>query len=496
MRRVLRLAIALFAALSASLFASLCADAAAPVRVASKSFSESYLLAEITAQLLEARGVTVERRLGLGGTLVAFEALRAGEVDVYPEYTGTLTRAVFDAPEMTPEALAAALAARGLHFDLAFGFLNNYAVAIPDGLARERNLRRISDLADHPDLRLGFSHEFMSRGDGWPALRSRYRLPQSATGIEHALAYRALENGHLDATDAYTTDGELLRYRLRLLEDDLGVFPNYRAGLLLRSDAPTALRAILPVLAGVIDEATMQSLNERISSGDETPAAVAADFLRRSGLVAASPEAPHRRSRIVDNTAVHLKLTGIALGLACLVAVPLAVLVSRSPRLASALQYLAGLIQTIPALALLALLIPLLGLGEITAVLALFLYSLLPIVRNTLAGLFSVDPLLKEVATSLGLTARQQILRVELPLAMPMILAGIRTAAVISIGTATLAAFVGAGGLGQPIITGLTLNDNRLILEGAIPAAVLAVAAEWLFEFLERRLVPAHLRAR
>lgn len=467
-----------------------------PVRVASKSFGESHLLAEITAQLLEDRGVAVERHLGLGGTLVAFEALRARDIDIYPEYTGTLMRAVFDDPRMTPEELRESLEGLELRFDTAFGFVNNYAIAVPEALARERGLRRISDLADHPDLRLGFSHEFISRGDGWPALRSRYVLPQDATGIEHALAYRALESGHLDVTDAYTTDGDLVHYQLRLLEDDLGLFPTYHAGLLLHRSLPAALRETLAGLEGAIDEGTMQALNERVSSDNEPAARVAADFLRSSGLVAATAARPEPRSAIVRNTLVHLKLTGIALGLACLVALPLALLVSRSPRLAGALQYVAGLIQTIPALALLALLIPVMGLGEATAVLALLLYSLLPIVRNTLTGLFAVDPLLKHVATSLGLTPMQQILRIELPLAAPMILAGIRTAAVISIGTATLAAFVGAGGLGQPIITGLTLNDNRLILEGAIPAALLAVAAEWLFEFLERRLVPAHLKSR
>ncbi|MEM6545667.1 MAG: ABC transporter permease, partial [Pseudomonadota bacterium] len=162
----------------------------------------------------------------------------------------------------------------------------------------------------------------------------------------------------------------------------------------------------------------------------------------------------------------------------------------------SAIQYFAGLVQTIPALALLALMIPLFGLGERTAIAALFLYSLLPIVRNTIAGLGGVDPLLRDVAASLGMTPRQQLIKVELPLAMPTIMAGIKTAAVISIGTATLAAFVGAGGLGEPILTGISLNDNRLILQGAIPAALLALITEFAFSRLSRSMVPAHLRRR
>lgn len=467
-----------------------------PVRIGSKSFGESHVLAEISAQLLEASGMVVERRMGLGGTLVAFEALRAGEIDIYPEYTGTLTRAVYNAPGISGDELDRRLAADGLALHAPLGFVNNYAIAVPESLAARLGLARISDLREHADLRFGFSHEFLNREDGWPMLRAGYGLSQRATGIEHALAYRALARGHLDVTDAYTTDGELAFYGLRLLADDRGLFPTYLAGLLVRADLPPHILARLADLAGRIDEGTMQVLNQRVASDNEAPVKVAADFLRSSGLVAASLPAPKRNSTIGRNTLVHLKLTGLALVLGCLVAIPLALLVARRQRLARAVQYLAGLIQTIPALALLALLIPLFGLGDGTAVLALFLYSLLPIVRNTLAGLFSVDPLLKEVATSLGLTPWQQTLRIELPLAMPMILAGIRTAAVISIGTATLAAFVGAGGLGQPIITGLSLNDNRLILEGAIPAALLAVAAEWLFELAERRLVPAHLRIR
>jgi osmoprotectant transport system permease protein len=139
-------------------------------------------------------------------------------------------------------------------------------------------------------------------------------------------------------------------------------------------------------------------------------------------------------------------------------------------------------------------LIPLVGLGWLPAVIALFLYSLLPIVRNTLTGIFGVDPLIKEVATGMGLTQSQRLWKVELPLAAPTILAGVKTAAIISIGTATLAAFVGAGGLGEPIIAGLTLNNHRLILEGAVPAALLAIVVELLFEAVERATIPAHLR--
>ncbi len=279
------------------------------------------------------------------------------------------------------------------------------------------------------------------------------------------------------------------------MADDRGFFPEYAALLLARQDLPRQVAEVLSRLEGLIDEATMQRLNLAVASDGKSPATVAAAFLRERGLVVGpAPEPETRTERVLRNTLTHLQLTGIALLLACAIAVPVALLLSRFDRPARALLYVSGLIQTVPALALLALLIPLVGLGETPAIIALFLYSLLPIVRNTLTGLFSVDPLVREVATGMGLTGAQQLWHIELPLAMPTLLAGVKTAAIVSIGTATLAAFVGAGGLGEPIITGLNLNDHALILEGALPAAALAIAVELIFEWVERSLIPAHLR--
>jgi osmoprotectant transport system permease protein len=482
--------------LIAGLYAATVNGSSSAVRVASKTFPESYILAEITAQLLESHGFDVERKTGLGGTLIAFEALQNGSIDIYPEYTGTLSQAVLRQPNMTGEQLRTALERRDLNLEVFLGFNNSYAIAISGEVAERRNITRISDLAQHPDLNIGFSLEFLKRGDGWPVLKSAYHLPQNAIGIEHALAYRAIESGKLDVTDAYTTDGELDAYDLRLLADDRAFFPGYQAVLLTRKDLPAAVAAVLQSLQGSIDESTMRALNRRRANENLEPQEIAAQFLRESGLtdgesmVALTGAA----QRIAGYTLVHLKLTLSALLLACLVAIPLALSLARYRAVSRGLLYITGLIQTVPALALLALLIPLVGLGETPAIIALFLYSLLPIVRNTLTGLFNVDPLLKEVAAGMGLTPAQQLWRVELPLAVPTILAGVKTAAIISIGTATLAAFVGAGGLGEPIITGLTLNDHRLILEGAIPAALLAIVAELLFEAIERASIPAHLR--
>ena len=469
------------------------------ITVGSKNFGESYLLAEVMAQLLESEGYRVERRFGLGGTLICTSALDEGEIDVYPEYTGTITQAILEAPlPGTREAIAGPLAALGLATLAEFGFDNTYAIAMPAELARERGFERISDLAGAADLRLAFSLEFLDRDDGWAGLAPRYGLDQTPVGIEHGLAYRALASGRADATDAYSTDGDIERYGLVLLDDDAGFFPRYAALPLVRSGFPAPAAEIIERLGGRIDEARMRALNARVSVDGDDFATVAAAFLLEEGLVdapAADVPARGRGAERLENMRRHLWLTGVALGLAVVLGVPLGIVVHRSRRASRVVLYAASLLQTVPSIALLALLIPLLGIGWLPAIVALFLYSLLPILRATVTALLTVDPLLRQVAVGMGLTRGEQVRHLLLPLAMPNVLAGIRTAAVISIGTATLAAFIGAGGLGQPIVTGLALNDTGLILEGAVPAAVLAIATELLFEALERWLVPAHLRA-
>jgi osmoprotectant transport system permease protein len=197
----------------------------------------------------------------------------------------------------------------------------------------------------------------------------------------------------------------------------------------------------------------------------------------------------------VRNTLRHLQLTATALAAAIVVGLITGIVVHRSKSISRIVLYLAGLLQTIPSIALLALMIPLFGIGFVPAIVALFLYSLLPILRNTVTALITIDPLLRRVAEGMGLTPLQQIRHVLLPLALPNVLAGVRVATVICIGTATLAAFIGAGGLGDPIVTGLALNDVNLILQGAVPAAALALITEIAFELLERVLVPPHMVA-
>jgi osmoprotectant transport system permease protein len=473
--------------------------------VGSKNFTESYVLGEIVAQHLQAAGFSVERRFGLGGTLFCYRALTSGEIDVYVEYTGTLAQAVYGLGGQLDRAALNRHALRdGVEMLAPLGFNNTYALTMLSEQAAALGVRRISQIADRPELRIAVSHEFLDREDGWPGLSRAYGLAQTPIGIEHGLAYQALAEGRIDVTDAYSTDGDIERYRLVVLEDDRSFFPLYLAAPLARTDLPSSARSALSGLAGTIDASTMRRLNAEVAVTGRRFADVAQEFLagREHGTgtggttakVATTPTEAFFQ-RLGENTLRHLQLTFLALACASLFGIPLGILVHRSPHASRSVLYLTGLMQTIPSIALLALMIPFLGIGFLPAVVALFLYSLLPIVRNVITGLATVDPLLRRVAVAMGLTPRQQVRYLLLPMALPGVFAGVRTAAVISIGTATLAAFVGAGGLGDPIVTGLALNDTRLILEGAVPAAVLAILTEVVFESIERIAVPAHLRS-
>jgi osmoprotectant transport system permease protein len=477
------------------LVASGIANASEPIRVGSKNFNESYLLSEMLAQLLEDSGYEVDRRFGLGGTMICFAALVRGEIDVYVEYTGTLGQAILDRPTITGHGeLNELIADRGIALLGAFGFNNTYAIVVRRSLAERLGLVTIGDIGKHPELRIAVSHELLARSDGWPDLAEVYGLPRTVQGIEHGLAYQAIADGAADITDAYSTDGELKRHDLRVLQDNLGYFPRYLAAPLVRNDLPDPVVAALDRLRGMLDDEEMQTLNAEVIATGGAYAEVATAFLVQNGLIAGNLESRQRWQALLTNTLQHLKLTLIALGAAVFLGIGSSLLVYRSEPVSRGIIYTSSLLQTIPSIALLALLIPVFGIGALPAIIALFLYSLLPIIRNTLTALTTIDPTLVRVSVAMGLTHRQRLRHVYIPLSLPNIFSGIRTAAVICIGTATLAAFIGAGGLGDPIVTGLALNDVQLILEGAIPAALLAIATELVFEGLERRILPSHLR--
>jgi osmoprotectant transport system permease protein len=470
------------------------------VRVGSKSFTESVIIGDIAEAMIRSAAVPVKHRRELGGTQILFHALEAGEIDVYPDYTGTIAVEILAGRPIADEAaLRAALAERGVGMSKPLGFNNRYAFGMQESVAARLGIRTMSDLAKHPELKFGFSNEFMQRADGWPGIRARYHLPQrDVRGLDHDLAYRALAEGTIQATDLYTTDADIVALKLRVLEDDLMFFPSYQCVLLYRSDLPTRSPkafAALTMLEGRIDESAMIRMNSRAKLDRVPEERVAADFLAETFGIESNVAMPGFLSRLLRHLGEHLTLVSISLACAIVVAIPLGVIAASRPRLGSIILSVAGVIQTIPSLALLVFMIPWLGIGAKPALVALFLYSLLPIVRNTATGLRDVPPSLRESAEALGLSALARLRLVELPLASRSILAGIKTAAVINVGTATIGALIGAGGFGQPILTGIRRDDVPMILfEGAIPAAVLALAVQGAFDLAERWVVPRGLR--
>jgi osmoprotectant transport system permease protein len=489
MRRSLLFALASLSACATALAAD------ASLQVGSKRFTESYILGEVVTQTARGAGADAQHRQGLGNTAVVFEALEAGAIDVYPEYLGTIAAEILKQPQRNSvEALRAGLAQHGLGMSGTLGFSNGYALAMKEAEAQRLNIRRLSDLKAHAGLALGLSHEFLGRQDGWPGLAGRYGLPHKPIGIDHGIAYEALASGRIAATDIYTTDAKIATLGLRVLEDDLAFFPRYDAVLLYRLDVPqrfpVAWKALV-ALEGRIGVEQMIEMNGQAELQGRPFADVARGFLAPSTPAAGQSGLVQRlfADDLGRLTAQHLLLVAAAVLVACLVGIPLGAAAAALPRVEQPVMAVVGLLQTVPSLALLAMLIPLLGrIGTVPALVALALYALLPIVRNTATGLQQVPAGLREAGTALGLTAPQRWRSIDLPLAAPVLLAGIKTATVISVGTATIAAFIGAGGYGERIVTGLALNDHTALLAGAIPAAVLALAAQLVFELAERGL--------
>lgn len=469
-----------------------CGPVTPTLRIGSKNFTESVLIGEILRLDLDAAGVAVEHRRALGGSTILWRALQDGSIDLYPEYTGTLTQELLHGLPANAglEALRARLAPLGLGLAAPLGFDDRYALAVRETLAARLGLRTISDLRGHPELRYGLSSEFLDRGDGWRPLAQAYGLaPATLRGLDHDLAYRALAAEETDVADVYTTDAEIAHDHLRVLADDRHHFPGYAAVVLYRLDAARRapqLEMRLAALAGRIDEPRMQAMNAAVKLDHQPESAVAAAFL---GRTPGSGEDSLLR-RVARRTLEHLRLVAISLVAAVSIGLPLGIVAARSPRLGRLALALISVVQTIPSLAMFVFLIPLLGIGSAPAIVALGLYSLLPIVRNTITGLTTIDPALRESAEALGLPWAVRLWRIELPLAARTLVAGVSTAAVINVGTATLGALIGAGGYGQPIITGIRLDDVGLILEGAIPAALLALAVQAAFGLLDRALSP------
>ncbi len=469
------------------------------VRIGSKKFTESVILGEILSHLLKNQGTKTLHRRELGGTRLLWDALLKAEIDIYPEYTGTISKEIFAGGGISTDTeIRRVLGEHGILMTRSLGFNDTYAIGMKDTTCKKFNIQKISDLSRYPDLKFGFSNEFMDRADGWPGLHDRYGLHQKYVyGVDHDLAYRGLESGSIDATDLYSTDAEIHYYGLCLLEDDRHFFPVYNAVFLYRADleqrAPDVVAA-LKGLEGRISQSEMIKMNARVKLKKITESRVAVDFLSENLSIKTHVKRESVVERLWQHTSEHLFLVSISLFSAIMLSIPLGMIAAKKPRIGQVILGITGIIQTIPSLALLVFMIPLMGIGGPPAIVALFLYSLLPIVRNTYAGLRDIPLDIRESAEALGLPALARLRLVELPMASSSILAGIKTSAVINVGTATLGALIGAGGYGQPILTGIRLDDIGLILQGAVPAAVLALLVQGGFELAERIFVPKGLR--
>jgi osmoprotectant transport system permease protein len=468
--------------------------------VGSKAFPESWILAETVTMLASSAGASAEHVQNLGATEITYGALTSGSIDIYPEYTGTIAEVLLRGVDAgTPEAMKTALASRGIGMSEPLGFDDSYGLATSSSHPADARIRTISDLARAPDVRVGLTHEFLGRADGYPGLAARYGLAlRDVRGIQHELALEALGRGELDVVDVYTTDAQIERLALRVLDDDRHFFPRYDAVLLYRADlparAPGAFEAVVRLI-GHVDAAAMRRANARVVL-DGKSVREAASALRRDALgeETAAGSTPSLAFEIARNSLRHLQLVAMALLVSIALGVPLGILAARSRVLAIVTTSVAGLLQTVPSLALLALLVPVLGIGAKPALTALVLYGLLPIVRGTHVGLTTIPAAITESAEALGLPAGARLWRVLMPIASPHVLAGVRTSAVIAVGTATLAALIGAQGLGGPILQGIALRDANLVLQGAIPAALLALAVDATFAMASTLVVPRGLR--
>ncbi len=492
--------------------------AADVVRIGSKNFTEQEILGELVAQRIEqCTDLRVDRKFGLGGTGVCHAALVAGELDIYVEYTGTallnvLKREVRTDADEVYRIVAKAYRERfQLEWLPPMGFNNTYAVTVRAAHAGAQGWQAISDLADVAgQLSAGFTAEFMERPDGYPGLRRAYAFDFGRTAdLDPGLMYQAVADGQVDVICAFATDGRIAAYNLKVLHDDRSFFPPYDAAPVIRHallDDHPEIRDVLAVLAGTIDDRTMRRLNHAVDELRRTPAEVARHWIESraagspyrtagpaevstGGTVGVWAMVAARRAELWQKTLEHFSLTALAMVIAISIGVPTGILIHRHR---AAVPFVLGateVMQTIPSLAMLAFLFAVYGmLGATPAVTALVLYALLPIVVNTFTGLKELSPEIIEAAHGVGMSGGQRLWMVELPLALPIIVAGIRTSTVWTVGIATLSTYIGAGGLGDFISRGLARNDPHLTLLGAVPAAVMAVILSSAIRLIERHL--------
>ena len=500
--------------------------------IGSKIFTENILLGELIALILEQNhGFKIKRKFNMGGTKLVFDALKAGSIDIYPEYTGTGYAMILkESQKLSPDETylfvkKEFLKRHQLVWSPPLGFENTYILAVRKSDSRFQKINSTSELEglDFP-LQLASEHEFTERKDGWRLFSKNYKLNlknNQILSMSASLMYSAIHNKKVDIIMAYSTDGRIKAYQLKTLKDDKKFFPSYLASYLTRQkllNSHPEIKSIFQALENQISAEEMTALNNEVDQLKRGVSQTAQAFLLKKGILKTENEnwKPsaftdqksnpleekeslasyyfQKRAYLLKIFKEHLSLVFTALMLALFVSLPLSIWAVYNSKIEKALFFLINTLQTIPSIALLGALIPFLGIGFAPAITALFIYSLLPLIRNSFEGIKNIDNSYIEISAGLGLTKWQILRFVQIPLALPVIIAGVRTSVVLLVGTATLAAFIGAGGLGDPIFRGIATLDSRLIFMGAIPSCALAVLLDKALNLLEKALVSKGLQ--
>lgn len=492
------------------------------ITIGTQTFTESKIIAYMYKNLIEQdTDIEVNVLTDLAASPILIDAMNNDDVQLGSLYTGEVFNGYFpfDQSERDPEAvLRAAQEGFDEYYNFTWldslGFENTYVLTVTEEVAQEYNLETVSDLAEvAAEMRLGVDTTWLEReNDGYGAFTETYGFEFGEVfPMEIGLVYNAVASGEVDIVLAYSTDPRLKQFNLVTLEEDKNFFPPYDMSTVMKNELleeNPEIETILSPLIGTIDEAKMTELNYLVDIDGYTPEDVARSFLSEQGLLDEEFSLDDvfisdaggivgfyhyllgNWDTLLELTYDHILMVILGITAALIVGVPLGILSAKSERLARIILTLTNLIQVFPSLALLAVLMIFFGLGFNTVVIGLFLYSLLPITRNTYVGLKNVSGDLSEAGRGVGMNKWQLLLIVQIPLSIPFLLTGIRVAAVIAIGVATIAPFIGGDGLGREVYSGINLRDNMRIYGGAIPAALLAIVADLLLGRLEKRVTP------
>ena len=453
------------------------------ILIGAKKFTEGNISAHIVSQLISRIDPSQKTRVleNLGGTGIVTAAIKSKEVDIYVDYTGTLINSF----KSDRRRLEDDLLKEGIYLGPELGFNNSYGLAVGPKSSR----LKISDIKESD--RIGVSHEFYKRKDGYESLKDHYGFNITPTAVEHSLLYNSLSSDHLDIIEVYTTDAKIRKNNLRVLKDDKKFFPRYDAVVLVNKefmeDNAELVDSLFTEIEKNIDNNKIMNANYLVEEQGLTYAQ-AAGHVTKTHVDGSSNELLDILPYFLD----HFKYLIITVILCVVVGVPLGAISAKSKKMEKWIVGTVSVLQTIPSLALLVFLIPIFGLGEVTTLIALVLYGLLPIVKNTYNGVKNIPTELIEFSDLIQMSKLQKLFIIELPLAKEEILTGVRITSVMTVGLTVIASFIGAGGLGMLIVTGLSLNDTDMILRGAIPSALMALVIEFFFQ----RILPLFSRVR